>query len=148
MSNRTHVNKGRRANAPAFVHCDGFACAPPKSGLKGSPAVADFGARLLRSLFMLALGLLVLGLAAFLFLFTLSLVLGNVLWGLLTGRRTHARDQWGRFQKSAASAVWRRYRQSTGGPGRAAGRADTAEVVDVDFRDGSAPSPGPDRLGR
>lgn len=110
--------------------------------------MADFVARLFRTLFMLALGLFVLGLAAFLLLVTLALVLGSVVWGLLTGRRTTARDQWGRFQQSAASTVWRRYRQTAAGPGRAAERADTVEVEDVVFRDVNAPPPGQDRLGR
>lgn len=110
--------------------------------------MADFVARLFRTLFMLALGLFVLGLAAFLLLVTLALVLGSVVWGLLTGRRTTARDQWGRFQQSAASTVWRRYRQTAAGPGRAAERADTVEVEDVVFRDVSATPPGQDRLGR
>lgn len=110
--------------------------------------MADFVARLFRTLFMLALGLFVLGLAAFLLLVTLALVLGSVVWGLLTGRRTTARDQWGRFQQSAASTVWRRYRQTAAGPGRAAERADTVEVEDVVFRDVNAPPSGQDRLGR
>jgi hypothetical protein len=110
--------------------------------------VADFVARLFRTLFMLALGLFVLGLAAFLLLVTLALMLGSVVWGLLTGRRTTARDQWGRFQQSAASTVWRRYRQTAAGPGRTAERADTVEVEDVVFRDVSAPPHGQDRLGR
>ena len=110
--------------------------------------MADFVARLFRTLFMLALGLFVLGLAAFLLLVTLALVLGSVVWGLLTGRRTTAHEQWGRFQQSAASTVWRRYRQTAAGPGRAAERADTVEVEDVVFRDVNAPPPGQDRLGR
>jgi len=110
--------------------------------------VADFVARLFRTLFMLALGFFVLGLAAFLLLVTLALVLGSVVWGLLTGRRTTARDQWGRFQQSAASTVWRRYRQTATGQGRTAERADTVEVEDVVFRDVNTPPPGQDRLGR
>lgn len=110
--------------------------------------MADFVARLFRTLFMLALGLFVLGLAAFLLLATLALVLGSVVWGVLSGRRTTARDQWGRFQQSAASTVWRRYRQTAAGPGRTAEPADTVEVEDVVFRDVSTPSPSPDRLGR
>jgi len=110
--------------------------------------VADFVARLFRTVFMLALGLFVLGLAALLLLMTLALVLGSVVWGLLTGRRTTARDQWGRFQQSAASTVWRRYRQTAAGPGSTAERADTVEVEDVVFRDVNAPPPGQDRLGR
>ena len=110
--------------------------------------MADFVARLFRTAFMLALGLFVLGVAAFLLLVTLALVLGSVVWGLLTGRRTTARDQWGRFQQSAASTVWRRYRQTASGPGRTTERADTVEVEDVVYRDVSAPPSGQDRLGR
>lgn len=110
--------------------------------------MADFVARLFRTAFMLALGLFVLGVAAFLLLVTLALVLGSVVWGLLTGRRTTARDQWGRFQQSAASTVWRRYRQTAAGPGRPAERADTVEVEDVVFRDVTKPQPGQDRLER
>jgi len=110
--------------------------------------VADFVARLFRTLFMFALGLFVLGLAAFLLLVTLALVLGSVVWGLLTGRRTTARDQWGRFQQSAASTVWRRYRQSASNSARSSDRAGTVEVEDVDFRDAGVPPSSQDRLGR
>ena len=110
--------------------------------------MADFVARLFRNAFMLVLGLFVLGVAAFLLLATLSLVLGSVVWGLLTGRRTTARDQWGRFQQSAASSVWRRYRQTAAGSGRAAERSDIVEAEDVVFREANPPPSGDDRLGR
>ena len=110
--------------------------------------VADFVVRLFRTVFMFALGALVMALVVCLLLATLAWVLGSWLWGALTGRRTTARDQWGRFQQSAASTVWRRYRQTAAGPGRAAERADTVEVEDVVFRDVNAPPPGQDRLGR
>ena len=110
--------------------------------------VADFVVRVFRTVFMLALGALVMALVVCLLLATLAWVLGRVVWGLLTGRRTTAQEQWGRFQQSAASTVWRRYRQTAAGPGRTAERADTAEVEDVAFRDVNGPSPGQDRLGR
>ena len=110
--------------------------------------MADFVARLLRTVFMLALGLFVLGLAALLLLVTLALVVGSVVWGLLTGRRTTAREQWGRFQRSAASHVWQRYRQSAAGTGANPGRDRTADAQDVDFRDVTPPPPSQDRLER
>lgn len=111
--------------------------------------MAHFVARLFRNVFMLALGLFVLGLAALLLLVTLALVVGSVVWGLLTGRRTTAREQWGRFQRSAASHVWQRYRQSAAGMGtNNPGRSRTADAQDVDFRDVTPPPPRQDRLER
>jgi hypothetical protein len=109
--------------------------------------VADFVVRLFRTVFMLALGALVMALVVCLLLATLAWLLGSWLWGALTGRRITAREQWGRFQHSAATVVWQRYRQTAAGPGRTAERADTVEVEDVVFRDVSAPPPGQDRLG-
>lgn len=84
--------------------------------------MADFVVRVFRAVFMLALGALVMALVVCLLLATLAWVLGRV--------------------------VWRRYRQTAAGPGRAAERADTVEVEDVVFRDVSAPPPGQDRLRR
>lgn len=110
--------------------------------------MADFVARLFRTVFMLALGVLVGSLVLCLLLATLAWVLGHWLWGALTGRRVTAREQWGHFQRSAASTVWQRYRQSASATATARRPAAGTDVVDVDFRDVAAPSSAPDRLGR
>lgn len=115
--------------------------------------MADFVARLLRTLFMLALGVFVVALALFLLGVTLALVLVSLLWGLLTGRRPTARASWARFQQSAASTVWQRYRQGAGWPqgGTPGPRADTTDVVDVDYREARSRTPAdaddPGRIG-
>lgn len=108
--------------------------------------MADSFARLLRTLFMLALGVFVVGLALFLLMFTLTLMLLRRLWGVLTGRPSTAGDGWVQFQQSAASTVWRTYRQGAGRPGKAPdaapARDEVVDVVDVDFREVSARSRG------
>jgi hypothetical protein len=109
-----------------------------------SVAVTEFFSSLLRGLFMLAAGVLVLTVAAVLLLFTVSFVLVATVWGLLNGRKPSARAQWARFQQSAASTVWQRYReQATGTPRTAASASASAstaparnsDVEDVDYRD-------------
>ena len=103
--------------------------------------MADSFVRLLRTLFMLALGVFVVGLALFLLMFTLTLMLLRRLWGILTGRQPTAGDGWVQFQQSAASTVWRKYRQGTGRPGPSQEAAlARGDVVDVDFREVNARS--------
>lgn len=93
---------------------------------------------LVRGLFMLAAGVLVLVVAAVLLLFTLAFVLVATVWGLLNGRKPSAGASWTRFQQSAASTVWQRYREQAAGAARqpsAGPSAKADEVVDVDFRE-------------
>jgi len=108
--------------------------------------VTDLLGALLRGVFMLAAGLLVLLVAATLLLFTLAFVLVAWVRGVLTGRRPTWQSSWAHVQRSAASTVWQkyqqRYRQGAGASGHAPGTTPTAraqdDVVDVDFREVSA----------
>lgn len=110
--------------------------------MKGVLPLANFIVSFLRTIFRLVLGLFVFILAAVLLAATIALVLGAVVWGLLTGRRRTTQDHWGRFQQSTASAVWRRYRRTTVGSGNTGGYAKTVEVEDVAYRDAN-PRPSP-----
>lgn len=108
--------------------------------------MTDLLGALLRGVFMLAAGLLVLLVAATLLLFTLAFVLVAWVRGVLTGQRPTLQSSWAHVQRSAASTVWQkyqqRYRQGAGASGDASGTAPTAraqdDVVDVDFREVSA----------
>lgn len=113
--------------------------------------MTDLLSALLRGVFMLAAGLLVLGVAAVLLLFTLAFVLVAWIRGVLTGRRLSWQSSWAHVQRSAASAMWQKYQQTyqrTSRPGAQA--ADTSQgsrptggaqgdVVDVDFREVQEP---------
>lgn len=118
---------------------------------------------LLRGIFMLAAGLLVLGVAAVLLLFTLAFVLVAWVRGVLTGRRATWQSSWAHVQRSAASAMWEKARKTyqqqyrppgttsaTGQPGAQPG-SPQVEVVDVEFREvKEAPNPttdAPQRIG-
>lgn len=106
--------------------------------------VTDLLGALLRGVFMLAAGLLVLCVAAMLLLFTLAFVLVAWVRGVLTGRRPTWQSSWAHVQRSAASTMWQTYQQRyrRGQPGDAAGQASPArpqdDVVDVDFREAPA----------
>lgn len=108
--------------------------------------MTDLLGALLRGVFMLAAGLLVLLVAATLLLFTLAFVLVAWVRGVLTGQRPTLQSSWAHVQRSAASTVWQkyqqRYRQGADASGHASGAAPTAraqdDVVDVDFREVSA----------
>ena len=118
----------------------GFACTYSKSGMKGFLPLANIIVSIFRTISILLLGLFVFVLAIVFLAAAIALVLGAVVWGLLTGRRTTARDQWGRFQQSTASAVWRRYRRTTVGSGNTEESAKTVDVEDVAYRDVNPPS--------
>lgn len=102
----------------------------------------DLLGALLRGMFMLAAGLLVLCVAAALLVFTLAFVLVAWVRGVLTGRRPTLQSSWSHVQRSAASALWQKYQQRyrqgagahTGAPGGPAASAQD-DVVDVDFRE-------------
>lgn len=84
---------------------------------------------------MLAAGVLVLTVAAVLLLFTVAFVLVATVWGLINGRKPSAGASWARFQQSAASTVWQRYReQATRKPG-AQSDVRRTDVEDVPFRE-------------
>jgi hypothetical protein len=107
--------------------------------------VTEFFSSLIRGLFMLAAGVLVLTVAAVLLLFTLAFVLVATVWGLINGRKPSAGASWARFQQSAASTVWQRYReQATRQPSPQADVRRT-DVEDVPFREVPAnpPQSGP-----
>ncbi|HRK38190.1 MAG TPA: hypothetical protein PK347_07345 [Burkholderiaceae bacterium] len=129
--------------------------------------MTDLLSALLRGVFMLAAGLLVLGVAAVLLLFTLAFVLVAWIRGVLTGRRLSWQSSWAHVQRSAASAMWQKYQQTyqqtyqrTSRPGaqaaatsqgsRPAGGAQ-GDVVDVDFREVQdphcPPADPPHRIG-
>jgi hypothetical protein len=105
--------------------------------------VTEFFSSLIRGLFMLAVGVLVLVVAAVLLVFTLAMVLVAAVWGLLNGRKPTAGAGWTRFRQSTASTVWQRYReQATRKPATPA--ADRrADVEDVAFRDVTENNPAP-----
>lgn len=109
--------------------------------------MTDLLGALLRGVFMLAAGLLVLLVAATLLLFTLAFVLVAWVRGVLTGRRPTLQSSWAHVQRSAASTMWQkyqqRYRQGGGasGPDPAARAPD--DVVDVDFREAPAKPDAP-----
>ncbi len=85
---------------------------------------------------MLLAGAVVLVVAAVLLMFTLAFVLVALVRGLLTGQRPTAQAQWGRFQQSAASQVWQRYRSAaTAGRHAEAQAPATQDVEDVPFRE-------------
>jgi hypothetical protein len=106
-------------------------------------AVIDLLGALLRGVFMLAAGLLVLLVAATLLVFTFAFVLVAWVRGVLTGRRPTLQSSWAHVQRSAASAMWQRYqqryRQGQGAQAAGSGPNATArpqdDVVDVDFRE-------------
>ncbi len=90
----------------------------------------------MRTVFMLALGVLVVLVAAVLLLFTVSFVLVATVWGLLNGRKPSARAQWARFQQSAASSVWQRYRSQASGSARAPqAHRPVRDVEDIAYRE-------------
>lgn len=105
--------------------------------------MTDLLGALLRGVFMLAAGLLVLFVAATLLVFTLAFVLVAWVRGVLTGRRPTLQSSWAHVQRSAASTMWQRYqqryRQGAGSPSDSSGPAQSTraqdDVVDVDFRE-------------
>lgn len=107
--------------------------------------VTEFVLALIRGVFMLLAGALVLLVAGVLLLCTLAFVLVASVWGLLNGRKPSASASWSRFQQSAATAMWQRYRaKAQAGRGAAAEPAarNATDVVDVDFREvPSGPAP-------
>lgn len=108
--------------------------------------MTDLLGALLRGVFMLAAGLLVLLVAATLLLFTLAFVLVAWVRGVLIGRRPTLQSSWAHVQRSAASTMWQkyqqRYRQGGGPQSDASGPTPAAraqgDVVDVDFREAPA----------
>lgn len=84
---------------------------------------------------MLAAGVLVLVVAAVLLLFTLAFVLVATVWGLINGRKPSAGASWARFQQSAASTVWQRYREQAGRNPNAQPDVPRPDVEDVAFRE-------------
>jgi hypothetical protein len=107
--------------------------------MKGVLPLANIIVSFFRTISILVLGLFVFVLAIVVLVAAIALVLGAVVWGLLTGRRTTARDHWGRFQQSTASALWRRYRRTTVGSGNTEESAKTVDVEDVAYRDVNPP---------
>lgn len=110
---------------------------------------------LLRGVFMLAAGLLVLFVAAMLLMFTLAFVLVAWVRGVLVGQRPTLQSSWVHVQQSAASAVWRKFQRKyqqpprpgqhagDSAPGAAATVRGADDVVDVDFRETPARPTGP-----
>lgn len=100
--------------------------------------MTDFFMTLIRSLFMVLAGVLVLVVAGVLLLFTLAFMVVAIVWGLINGRKPSASASWSRFQRSAASAMWQRYRSQTSRGGQTTSEPSQrggADVVDVDFRE-------------
>lgn len=92
---------------------------------------------------MLAAGVLVLAVAAVLLLFTVAFVLVAMVWGLINGRKPTAGASWAKFQQSAASTVWQRYREQAKRQPASQPEARTADVEDVPFREVQSSAPHP-----
>lgn len=97
----------------------------------------------LRGVAMLAVGVLVLGVAAVLLVFTLAFVLFAWVRGVLFGRRPTWQSSWVHVQRSAASSLWetyqRQYRRTRGNSAAPGGgpsaRPPGEDVVDVAYRE-------------
>lgn len=105
--------------------------------------MTEFFSSLIRGLFMLAAGVLVLTVAAVLLLFTVAFVLVATVWGLINGRKPSAGASWARFQQSAASTVWQRYREQATRKPAESPEVRTADVEDVPFREVQSSAPRP-----
>lgn len=101
----------------------------------GVDSVAELISSLVRGLFMLLAGALVLVVAGVLLLFTLAFVLVALVRGAITGNRPTAQAQWGRFRESTASQVWQRYRAAATAERPTANSRPTQDVEDVPYRE-------------